>query len=108
MGGSSTVVASQRDSQTVYTSSYKSIVSSKIKSMPVEVVPSPAESTATNGASEVSDFDGERGGYNSDYSNIFSPLETTKLSEENIMLINKGEKTPHTLKKRPTNMMCYK
>lgn len=85
------------------------------KSAPVEAVPSsPAESTATNEVSEL-EFDAitelDRAGFaNSpnDYCNIFSPLETRKLSEESAMMINKGEKTPHTLKKRPTNMICYK
>ena len=83
--------------------------------MTVEVVQSPAESTATNEVSEVSDFDAiddlDRVDYVSspnDYSSIFSPLEPRKLTEENVMLINKGEKTPHTLKKRPMNMICYK
>lgn len=80
-----------------------------------DVVPSPAESSTTNEASEVSDLDAivdlDRAGYISspnDYEDVFSPLEVTKLSDENVMLINKGEKTPHTLKKRPTNMICYK
>lgn len=75
--------------------------------MPVEVVPSPA--------SEVSDLDAitdlDRAGYVSspnDFNSIFSPLEPRKLSDENALLISKGEKTPHTLKKRPTNMICYK
>lgn len=117
MSESSTLVgAAQRDSQTVYSSSFKCNVDSKTnKSVPVEVVPSPADSSATNEVSEVSDFDAitdlDRAGYVSspnDYSNIFSPLEPTKLSEENVMLINKGDKTPHTLKKRPTNNICYK
>jgi hypothetical protein len=111
--GSSSIAASQRDSQTVYSSSFKSKCN---KLAPVEVVPSPAESTATNEVSEVSDFDAindlDRAGYvsspSNDYSSIFSPLEPRKLTEENAMLINKGEKTPHTLKKRPTNMICYK
>ena len=114
------LVVSQRDSQLVYSSSnFKSNVSDKnINSVESEVVPSPAASSATNEVSEVSDFDvvGDMdrvGGYVSsspskDYSNVFSPLETRKISEENVMLINKGEKTPHTLKKRPSNTICYK
>lgn len=116
---SASLVVSQRDSQLVYSSSnYKSNVSGKIiNSVESEVVPSPVESSATNEVSEVSDFDvvGDMdriGGYvsspNNDYGNVFSPLETRKLSEENVMLMNKGEKTPHTLKKRPSNTICYK
>lgn len=114
------LVVSQRDSQLVYSSSnFKSNISDKnINSVESEVVPSPAASSATNEVSEVSDFDvvGEMdrvGGYvtlspSKDYGNVFSPLETRKISEENVMLINKGEKTPHTLKKRPSNTICYK
>lgn len=115
---SAPLVVSQRDSQLVYSSSnFKSNVNGKSSnSVASEVVPSPAESSATNDASEVSDFDvvGDMdrvGGYVSspnDYCNVFSPLESRKLSEENVMLINKGEKTPHTLKKRPSNTICYK
>lgn len=115
---SASLVVSQRDSQLVYSSSnFKSNVNGKnSNSVASEVVPSPAESSATNDASEVSDFDvvGDMdriGAYvlsPSDYCNVFSPLETRKLSDENVMLINKGEKTPHTLKKRPSNTICYK
>lgn len=120
VGESSTsVVVSQRDSQTVYSSnSFKNNVNCKSgKSVAFEVAPSPAESSATTEVSEESDFDvisdlDRVGSYvcspANDYSNIFSPLETRKLSDENVMMINKGEKTPHTLKKRPTNMICYK
>lgn len=116
MGECSTSAAtSQRDSQTLYSSSFKSNIDSKCNKKVTDVVPSPAESSTTNEASEVSDLDAivdlDRAGYISspnDYEDVFSPLEATKLSDENVMLINKGEKTPHTLKKRPTNMICYK
>lgn len=109
------VATSQRDSQTVYSSSsFKNVNNSKSRTAPVEVAPSPADSTATNDeASEVSDVDAI-----TDFDRVvqcspaneymFSPLEARKLSDENVMLINKGEKTPHTLKKRPSNNICYK
>lgn len=110
---STSFAASQRDSQTVYSSSsFKNVISSKSRTAPVEVVPSPADSTATNEASEASDlgaitdFDRVACSPANDY--MFSPLEARKISEENVMLINKGEKTPHTLKKRPSNIICYK
>lgn len=110
---SATIVVSQRDSQTVYSSSFKSNVNSKSKLVQAEAVPSPAES---NGGSEAAEFDAigdsNRVGFMSspanDYLNMFSPLEERKLTEENKILISKGEKTPHTLKKRPANLICYK
>lgn len=113
---STSAAASQRDSQTVYSSSFKSNANSKYnKAMTIEVVPSPAESAATNEVSEVSDIDAisdlDRAGYASspnDYCDMFSPQEPAKLSDENVMMINKGEKTPHTLKKRSVNLISYK
>lgn len=110
-GESSTSIAvSQRDSQTVYSSSsFKNVIHSKNRTAPVEVVPSPADSTATNEASEVSDLDAitdfDRVACSPANDYMFSPLEARKLSDE---IINKGEKTPHALKKRPSNNICYK
>ncbi|CRL00456.1 CLUMA_CG013719, isoform A [Clunio marinus] len=117
---SSSFAVNQRDSQTVNNSSIKKIVNSKSinnsnKSVPVEVAPSPAESiSTTHTVSEVSDFDVitdlDRDEYDEDdYGNVYSPFEGTKLTDETaLILASKGEKTPHTLKKRPTNVICYK
>ena len=100
----------------MYSSSFKKNVNSKSnKLVPVEVVASPAESSATNEVSEVSDFDAfsdlDRAGCVAspcEYFDTFSPLEERKLNDNDVMLINKGEKTPHGLKKRPSNNFFYK
>lgn len=108
---SSSLAASQRDSQTVYSSSVKSSVNSKSnKLVPVEGIPSPAESS--NDAGEVSDFDviPERIGYVDspiDFAGMFSPLEAPKLCEDEAGFFIKGDKTPHSLKKR-TSKYSYK
>lgn len=104
---SKSAAGSQRDSQTLYNSSFKKNVNSKSnKLVPVEVVPSPAESASTEVSDIVDLAELERvGGVlspSTDFDNIQSPLETRKYVEENGVLINKGDKTPHALRKRPT------
>lgn len=91
----------------MYSSSFKKNVNSKSnKSVPVDVVSSPAKSTATEVSDIVDLAELERVGYApsplNDYSDILSPLESRKLAEENGVSINKGDKTPHALRKRPT------
>lgn len=110
---STSVPVNRRDSQTVYSSSFKDknkSAQTNLKVAPVDIVPSPAESTATNEASEVSDFDAGtnldlvdelENSPQTDYS-VFSPLEKNKLSDERVeMILSKGEKTPHSGRKRP-------
>jgi hypothetical protein len=72
----------------------------------VEDVSSPVESLTTNETSEACDedlFSIIQGDFD-----VFSPLEAGKLYHEDALLMSKGEKTPHTLKKRPSNSVFYK
>lgn len=97
----------------MYSSSFKKKVNSKSnKLMPVEDASSPADSVSTNEISEDLDFD-----YTSadliqfvdsppdEYSEVFSPLEPRR---QDVTIINKGDKTPHALKRRPTTLISYK
>lgn len=107
VGESSRAIAStssnQRDSHTiVYSSSSKSSVKP-----PLEVIPSPAESS--NGPSSVaSEFDVvpslDVDDIVSDYS-VFSPFEIENHHEDQKF---KNEKTPHSLKKPRTPTLYYK
>lgn len=99
--GSSSTAANQRDSQTVYSSSVKSSVNSRNKKF--EAVPSPVGSS--NDASEASDFDVipdavEYVDSPFDFAGVFSPMEAPKSSDEEAGFFIKGDKTPHSLKKR--------
>lgn len=104
---SKSIAGSQRDSQTVYSSSFKKIVNSKSnKSVPVEVVPSPVVSTATEVSDIIDLTELERVGCvpspSDDFGDALSPLETRKFVEDNELPMIKGDKTPHALRKRPS------
>lgn len=108
---SKSVTGSQRDSQTMYSSSFKKKVNSKSnKCVPVEVVPSPAESTTTVLSDIVDLAELERVGFEPspsvDYNEVLSPLESRKLVDDSEVSINKGDKTPHALRKRSS--MSYR
>lgn len=106
LGESSSAIVNARDSQPSYSSSSKNHLNS-LKSKSVSAVQddasSPIESVPTNKSSEACDEDL----FQSDF-DVFSPLESRKPSNEEALLISKGEKTPHTLKKRPSNSVFYK
>lgn len=101
----------QSDSQTILCSSFKSKNSTSKASTLVDVVPSPAESVVTVVSSEVlSDLDVASGYVSSpadDSNNALSPYV-----DENLTIVNavttRGDKTPHSLKKRPTSNRSYK
>lgn len=106
----------QSDSQTIYSSSFKSINStSKPSSVSVDVIPSPAESVVTIVCSEVmSDLDIASGYVSSpsnDCNDVFSPFvedNHTIITEVNTSVATRGDKTPHSLKQRPTSNRSYK
>lgn len=98
----------QRDSQAttvVYSSSSKINQQKNAKTISIDIVSSPAESSSSV---EGSDFDAvtnlDVDDLVSDYS-VFSPLESESLQDERKLMINKNEKTPHSQKKRS---LCYK
>lgn len=99
----------------MYSSSFKSKLSSSKTTASTEVVPSPAESILTVVASEVSsDFDiasDFASSPSNDCTTIFSPSSygNLKINGENATVVTKGDKTPHASKKRSTsNSICYK
>lgn len=102
----------QSDSQTI---SFKPKNSTSKSTALIDVVPSPADSVATIVGSDVlSDLDIASGYVSSpsnDCNDVFSPFvddNITKFDDVNASVMSRGEKTPHTLKKRSSSNVYYK